>query len=77
MLLTVEERKCIRARRMFSLALDGEATPSGVLVATTHIASCEGCRRYARRVVVLTNELRSVRPRLITRKTTHQKGERP
>jgi len=60
MVLAVEDRKCIRARRMFSLALDGEATPSEVLVATTHIASCEGCRRYAKRVVAITCELRSV-----------------
>jgi predicted anti-sigma-YlaC factor YlaD len=59
MVLAVENRKCIRARRMFSLALDGEATPSEVLVATTHIASCEGCRQYAKRVVAFTNQLRS------------------
>ena len=60
MLLAVEDRKCIRARRMFSLALDGEAAASEVLMATTHIASCEGCRQFAERVVALTNELRSV-----------------
>jgi predicted anti-sigma-YlaC factor YlaD len=76
MVLAVEDRKCIRARRMFSLALDGEATPSEVLAASTHIASCEGCRQYAQRVVVLTNELRSARPRLITRTTTFEKGAR-
>ncbi len=29
-------------------------------MAATHIASCEGCRQFARRVVALTNELRSV-----------------
>jgi predicted anti-sigma-YlaC factor YlaD len=60
MLLAVEDRKCIRARRMVSLALDGEAAASEVLVATTHIASCEGCRQFVERVVALTNELRSV-----------------
>ena len=56
----VENGKCIRARRMFSLALDGEAAASEVLVATTHIARCEDCRQFAEQVVGFTNELRSV-----------------
>jgi anti-sigma factor RsiW len=60
MLLAVEDGNCIRARQMFSLALDGEAAASEVLMAATHIGSCEGCRQFAKRVVALTNELRSV-----------------
>ena len=60
MFLAVEDGNCIRARRMFSLALDGEAAASEVLMAATHIGSCEGCRQFAEHVVALTNELRSV-----------------
>jgi predicted anti-sigma-YlaC factor YlaD len=62
---------------MLSLALDGEATASEVLVASSHIAGCEQCRQFAERVGVLTNELRSVRASSPDqRETTAERGER-
>jgi predicted anti-sigma-YlaC factor YlaD len=56
----VELRACTQARRMLSLALDGEAAASDVLMAAMHLGSCSLCRQFARRVAVVTNELRSV-----------------
>jgi predicted anti-sigma-YlaC factor YlaD len=57
----VENGTCGGARRLFSVALDGEAAASDVLTAAMHIARCERCQRFAVRVVALTRELRAVR----------------
>jgi predicted anti-sigma-YlaC factor YlaD len=59
MSLSVEDSRCIRARRMLSLALDGEAGASAVLVAASHVSRCERCHRFAVHVVELTHVLRS------------------
>jgi predicted anti-sigma-YlaC factor YlaD len=75
--LVVENGTCIRARQRLSLALDGEADASEVLAASSHIAGCKECREFAKRVGVLTIELRSVRTSSPDhRQTTAERGER-
>jgi predicted anti-sigma-YlaC factor YlaD len=58
----VGDRSCIGARRMFSLALDGEASAADVGRAASHIGRCEPCRRFATHVFALTRVLRSCHP---------------
>jgi predicted anti-sigma-YlaC factor YlaD len=57
----VEEGSCIRARRLLSLALDGEAALASVDELARHVGRCERCRRFATEVSAFTHELRSLR----------------
>ena len=57
----VDDLTCRRARRAFSLALDGEPGAAEILVAASHLKRCESCRRFAADVVAFTYELRSLR----------------
>lgn len=72
----VEGGTCIRARRLLSLALDGEAGPAEVLLAASHIGGCERCRQFAAHVVELTQELRSIRLGRPDRGHEEPRGER-
>jgi predicted anti-sigma-YlaC factor YlaD len=79
MSLAVESRECIQARRTLSLALDGEAVATDVLVAASHLRRCERCSQFAAYLVAFTRELRADRPerRGTQDKTEHSRGERP
>lgn len=73
---TVEDARCIQARRALSLLLDCEAAASDVLVVASHLSGCGYCRRFAMQVVAITAELRSVHHSSETTKQTidHSRG---
>ena len=78
MSLPVEDARCIRARRMLSLALDGEAGASEVLVAASHLSGCERCHRFAVHAVELTHLLRStVQPAADEHRSGPGRSDRP
>jgi predicted anti-sigma-YlaC factor YlaD len=75
----VGERSCIRARRLLSLALDGEAATAGVDELARHVEQCERCRRFAAQVSAFTHDLRSLRlgGTQDQQATSYSKGARP
>lgn len=60
----LDQARCLQVRRLYSVALDGEAACEEMLAAALHIADCEPCHRFAAQVAVITGELRSARLRL-------------
>jgi predicted anti-sigma-YlaC factor YlaD len=58
--LAVDSGTCVHARRTLSLALDGEAAQSDVVVAVSHIGGCDSCLQFTRNVIAFTRELRTV-----------------
>ncbi len=75
----VDEGNCIRARRLLSLALDGEAATAGVDELARHVRQCERCRRFAAQVSTFTYDLRSLRLGATRSRqaTSYSKGARP
>lgn len=62
MRLAVDDRSCIRARLVLSLALDGETASSHeARAAARHLCGCRACARFAAEVTAFTHELRSGR----------------
>jgi predicted anti-sigma-YlaC factor YlaD len=54
-------RRCARARRALSLALDGEAAPAEIHALALHIGQCEPCRGFTAQVSAITRLIRSGR----------------
>jgi predicted anti-sigma-YlaC factor YlaD len=55
----VDTIRCVRARLSLSLALDGEAAGSDLLLTALHLGRCGSCRDYAAQVGAITAELRA------------------
>jgi predicted anti-sigma-YlaC factor YlaD len=67
MFLVGRERRCARARRALSLALDGEAAPAEIHALTLHIGGCEPCRLFTTQVSAITRLIRTGRIEPATR----------